>query len=57
MSSYGVTIYKYSSLFRSVREVGDSKAQGFDSGRTEFRNFVLWICCMPKTLNIEKKMI
>jgi len=57
MSSYGVTIYKYSSLFRSVSEVGDSKAQDIGSGRTAFRNFVLWICCKPKTLNIEKKMI
>jgi len=54
MTTYGVTLPKYSSRFRAVSKV--EEAQDFESGRTEWCKLALWIRCIPKALKLEKKM-
>ena len=56
MTSYVVTVPKYSTPFSAFSKVQESKAQVAESGRTEKRNFALWIRCVPKALKLEKKM-
>jgi len=52
-TSYEVTLSIQSSLFRALTHLEVSKAQVPESGRTELRNFDLWIRCIANELNLE----